>query len=475
MTIPKPTHPRKTAHRRWGVIAAATVFALVLVVVGTVVVLKTRTAAHGQSSDWQPPPQPLLASSMQVRPVTGWRTNIVDVGPFPPASPGDPATAPKFATAVSPFDSNPLVGSTGDSAYFRVGDPSSSSSQWWLIGIDVRDGSRLFPAVPLRTSGRPPRCYLNGPDALLCIENSTDNVRFWVVDSHTGAVTRTGLTDLRTYTGTLGVQQVGMYALATTQAEGVRGIGPSAETTWVVPGNGEVDQANPGIRDIQPIELATQKSGPAADGRVVFSVSKGTIINPGGADGGQQLKTTVYPGGFASEISNGGDRPIVQFFDESGSRVGEEIPGGMLADSVSELPLVGLAPSGWAAYSASGQKLLQQSGPLPAQTRLIGSTLYVMGDPGWHQYNLLTGSRGKDCSYGLGEGGYVASDGRAAVLTSGNATVGLETSGVELASCNTLWTISSPPGSFRHVWRINTTLVQLSDDGTELMSLVAPE
>ncbi|SCX29127.1 hypothetical protein SAMN02799620_04755 [Mycolicibacterium fluoranthenivorans] len=473
--MPMPTDPQKGVARRWGVIAAATVFIVVLAAVGTVVVLKTIKAdPRERPSDWHPPLQPLLASSMQVQPIVGWRTPVLDVGPFPSASPDTVPTELRFATNVSAFDSTPFVGSTGDRAYFRVGDAGSSSPQWWLIGIDVRDGGRLFPAVPLPTTSRPPQCYLNGPDALLCIENATENVRFWTIDGHTGAVTHTGFTPLRTYTGNLGVQQVGIYALATTQSEGVRGIGSTAETTWSVPGNGDVDQGSSSIRDIPPIELATQKSGRAADTRVVFSIANGTIVSPRTTDGSRQLKTTVYPGGFAAEVSRGDERPTVQFFDESGGRVGQEVPGGTLADSVAELPVVALAPSGWAAYSAQGEKLLQQPGAMPAQTRLIGSTLYAMGDSGWHQYNLVTGAQGKDCSYGLGEGGYIASDGKAAVLTSGNATVGLETSGVDLASCNTLWTTNSAPGSFRHVWRINTTLVQLSDDGKELMSLVAP-
>jgi hypothetical protein len=44
----------------------------------------------------------------------------------------------------------------------------------------------------------------------------------------------------------------------------------------------------------------------------------------------------------------------------------------------------------------------------------------------------------------------------------------------DLATCDTQWPLSSAVGSFRDVWRVNTTLVQLSDDGTELVSLVAP-
>jgi hypothetical protein len=70
--------------------------------------------------------------------------------------------------------------------------------------------------------------------------------------------------------------------------------------------------------------------------------------------------------------------------------------------------------------------------------------------------------------------GYIGSDGAVGVLEDGNPHVGLVTTAIDLKTCDTLWTLKSAIGSFRDVWRINTTLVQLSDDGTELMSLVAP-
>ncbi|MDT5339049.1 MAG: hypothetical protein QOD90_4554, partial [Mycobacterium sp.] len=113
------------------------------------------------------------------------------------------------------------------------------------------------------------------------------------------------------------------------------------------------------------------------------------------------------------------------------------------------------------------------------ETRLIGSTFFAR-DPNdrttrrWQQYKLGTGAKGNECNYDMGSG-YVATDGKVGVFESGNPNVGLVTKAMDLASCETLWSIESPIGSFRDVWRINTTLVQLSDDGTELMSLVAPK
>ncbi|MHA3018749.1 hypothetical protein ACXPWS_00585 [Mycobacterium sp. BMJ-28] len=407
-----------------------------------------------------------------MRPIVGWRSSLATLGVISAAN--DSLSRNIFATNISPFDSSPLVGNLGDNAYFMAGDPASVSPKWWLVGIDVRDGRRLFPAVQLTESERPPQCYLNGLDALLCVANDTDNVTAWTIDAHNGAVIYTGPTDLRTFTGKLGTHQVGIYAVAATESSGVYGVGPHAETTWFVPGNGDIDQAYPGTRDFQSQTLATQGSGQSADSRVVFSVKDGAVLKPRIDDGGTLTGTAIYPGGFAAEIANRNDSSTVQFFDEAGARVGEEVPGGTLGEGTLNLPIVKLKQDEWAAYSVQGRKLIQQSTSAPSQTRLIGTTLFAMGDSGWHQYDLESGSEGKRCNYGLGEGGYIANAGNVVVLSSGNATVGLETTGADLASCDTLWTLSSAAGSFRHVWRINTTLVQISDDGTELMSLVAP-
>jgi hypothetical protein len=67
-----------------------------------------------------------------------------------------------------------------------------------------------------------------------------------------------------------------------------------------------------------------------------------------------------------------------------------------------------------------------------------------------------------------------ATDGKVAIFESNTPNVGLGTKAVDLATCDVLWSIESPVESFRGVWRIDTALVQLSDDGTELTSLVAP-
>ncbi|BBZ15150.1 hypothetical protein [Mycobacterium branderi] len=187
----------------------------------------------------------------------------------------------------------------------------------------------------------------------------------------------------------------------------------------------------------------------------------------------------MYPGGFAAEIRIGQDLPRVQFFDDTGKRMSRKSIEGSLNTAALDLPLVEALRNTWAVYTPDGGKLLEVADGRPVETRLIGTTLYVGAPanedgPAWHQYNLRTGVEGKGCDYHLDSASYIGTDGSAAVAEYGNPNVGGVTEAFDLATCDTLWTVRSPIGSLHQLWRINTTLVQLSDDGTELVSLVAP-
>jgi hypothetical protein len=304
-----------------------------------------------------------------------------------------------------------------------------------------------------------------------------ENTTAWVIDARSGTVTHTGPTNLRTYPAELMVHQVGIWAVAETQYQGVYGIGPNAETTWFVPGDGSVDQNYLGTRDIGPPDLATQTSG-GLDFKVVFALSDGKVIKPKVSDDAAQQETVVYPGGFAAVIEYNETRRGVQFFDVTGKQLSREGVPGLLDNHATDLPMVNLTSGGWAVYTPDGGKLLEESGKAPQESRLIGTTLYLKrsGDSmarHWQPYDLRTGAKGKECNYDLGTG-YLGTDGKVGVFESGNPNVGLVTKGIDLTTCEALWQVQSPVGSFRDVWRINTTLVQLSDDGTELTSLVAP-
>jgi hypothetical protein len=86
---------------------------------------------------------------------------------------------------------------------------------------------------------------------------------------------------------------------------------------------------------------------------------------------------------------------------------------------------------------------------------------------------ILVGVKGKTCDFNM-DYRYLGTDGTVGVFQVDNPQVGLVAKARHLTTCDTLWELPSQVGSLARVWRVNTTLVQLSDDGTELMSLVAP-
>jgi hypothetical protein len=444
-------------------------------------------SSDGVRAAWQRPPQTLLSAAVRVQPVPGWRTSLADLGV--PASPpaGDPS---RIATDNDPFESRPLIGYIDDRAYFLANGPAIPTKQWWLIGIDARSGRPLFAPVALDVGSAAPECRLNGPAMVLClrddgdIRNTVDGGIAWVVDVNRGAVTFTGPTDLRTYPGPLNVVQVGIYTVAESMNKGVYGVGPNAETTWFVPGDGSVDQKHIDYGDGAAPTIATQTtSGRGSLGKVVFSLTDGRVVSPALQENAQQRTTVVYAGGFASDVAVGQDLSEVQLFNDSGERTTQRSIDGSLTNRVKNtgpgIPIVSLrGKDRWAVFAPDGGKLLEESGDAPEDTLLIGQRLLVRDYSDsvtirWKQFDLQTGEQGKTCEHSMGYP-YLGTDGTAAVFGDGNANIGLVTKARDLATCDTLWTITSPAGSFRDVWRINTTLVQLSDDGTELMSLVAP-
>jgi len=411
---------------------------------------------------------------MRKQPVPGWKTTLAQLGVPGPG---------KIATNSDPGWSTPFVGGLGDRAYFVASGPSAQSTQWWLTGISVHDGRPLFPPAPLSTEQLPPHCFLNGPDSVFCLRNDTHAVTAWVIDAHSGKILFIGPTDLRVYPPTLTVRQVGIYAVAETNKQGVHGIGPHAETTWFVRGDGTVHEKDSGTTNVAPLTVATQTAADrGSDGRVVFSLSDGHVIKPETDGDSEQQSTLVYPGGFAAEIRSGGrlSVPKVEFFNDSGKRTSRVSVAGEIVTSVvgkPDLPIIeSNTPNNWAVFTPEGGKLLEVSGDAPAYSLLIGSRLFVQepangAERHWQQYDLQTGAKGRACEADML--GYIGSDGAVAVLKNGNANIGLVTKAIDLQTCDTLWTLRSE-GSFRNVWRVGATLVQLSDDGTQLMSLVAP-
>lgn len=420
-----------------------------------------------RDSNWTPPPQTFLASRMDVRPVTGWTLRIGEVG-LPPGS--------TFASSAEPIWSQPFVGDQGSRGFLIARTPDAAGSQWWLVGVDAHTGGRLFGPVRLDAATYSPECFLNGPEAVVCLRDGDQGGTAWVVDTRSGLVTFTGPTDLRTSSGALHVVQAGWYAVAQTTGQGVFGIGPRAETTWFVPGKGQVATRTSRATNVAPQTLATQAAG--GDETTVFSLADGRVVTPELDEGLSSASAVVYPGGFAVEVvdSQSTSMPVgVEFFDIVGNRMGRVDGSGFLSTSSMDVPIVESAPNP-SVYSPAGHKLADISRfETGDPALLIGTTLFVGGQSFEHdpqQYDLTSGSEGKACKVTLSN--YLATDGKVAIFQSRNPGVGLVTKAVDLATCDVLWSIESPIDSLRDVWRIDTSLVQLSDDGTELTSLVAP-
>lgn len=427
---------------------------------------------RGRDANWEPPQQLFLTSPMRDQPVPGWRVSSEDLG-LPAAD--SPSGQPRIADSTEPYGSYPLIGNLEDNAYF-LARTDAAHPDWWLVGLDIRTGHRLFLPVPLG-SGRPPECFLNGPHALLCLSHEAADTA-WVIDSHNGHIVYHGETDLAASGNRFRVEQVGTYAVAAKTDQGVYGIGTRAETTWFVPGDGKVGQGVIGTPDFAPLNLATQTvAGRGPDRMLVFSVVDGTVIKPKLDSETRTQTAAVFPGGFALEMIAPGSLTVdaIGFFDYEGNEIGRTPSRGSLDALTRNLPTV-TSSSGAAMYSAEGYLLAEIAEYHSGYGALmIGDRLYVdrpRADDRYQEYNLRTGEKVKTC--GRDMTGYIGSDGEVGVFSVGNPNTGLSTRGVDLASCTVSWDISSAPGSWRHVWRINTTLVQLSDDGTELMSLVAP-
>jgi hypothetical protein len=230
-----------------------------------------------------------------------------------------------------------------------------------------------------------------------------------------------------------------------------------------------------------PPTHTTQGTGASTSNRkVVFSVVDGSVITPDLSPQRSPRSAIVYPGGFAVHVEPAESTPThtdgVEFFDDRGKQLGSADIDGSFAPFPTGLPIV-TSGSDATVFGPRGDELAKVSGYSDTSTFLVGPTLFVEDssryESAWRRVDLSTGTtKGEDCRTSMD--GFLASDGTVGVFARGNPNVGAMTTAVDLSSCEVKWSISSPVGSFRDVWRADTTLVQLSDDGTELSSLVSP-
>jgi len=472
-----------TVRRRWPIVLAALLLTVV-VVTALLVAWWIRDGGSARPA-WQQPAQVLLPS-MRVPPMPGWRIAVTDLG-LPAATPGL-ADGSSVTTEDDPSESTPFVGYVGERAFFVARKPGTSGTQWWLIGVNVRDGSRLFEPVPLDIANAPPDCFVNRPTMLFCLRddgdlrNNVDGGVTWVIDARAGKVSYFGPTDLRTYPGELNVRQVGIYAVAESMDEGVYGVGATAEPTWFIPGDGSLAQNDGGDGTAPPFAIETPE-GRESNTTVVFSLVDGSVVAPTPGERLRQLGAQVYPGGFAVEMTTEEDRTLydpdeIWFFDNTGKRVGQVDVSAELARSSPDVPIVASSPES-IVYSVDGRPIAEVPHVgVNTGIRLAGARLFVDESespalPRWAQYDLTTGVKGKTCEFDMSYR-YLGTDGSVGVFRIDNPAVDRVAKAVDFATCGTLWELPSKAGSYSRVWRIDTTLVQLSDDGTELMSLVPP-
>jgi hypothetical protein len=416
----------------------------------------TEEQPHAETSVAGLPQQTLLSSTMRQQPVPGWETTVKDLG-LPPG------------TVVRP------VGNIGDRGVFL----GITGEGWWLLGLDVTNGQRVFGPVRLGMSGDATdfNCYVNGPPTVLCVRQGPDPKvpsTAWAVDTSSGTLTFDGPTDLRVARtdDQPSLEQIGDYAVATVTGRGIYGVGTRGELTWFVPGNGLLPaQFTKTARDSTPSTLAVQGSGRVGD--IVFSVVDGQIVKPSVPQNVQLGQAVVYPGGFGYEFTEGTDlTERVAFFDNTGKKVSEPEGGGRLETRSLDLPIVG-SDSNVRVYSIDGRKLLDLPPSVPSpDARLIGSRFYISTDADhriWQQFDLRTGKAGKACEGASLGYQYIASDGEVAVALTAESPG----RGVNLATCDNLWSIPGPkPHEAKELWKVSTTLVQRTDD--KLFSLVAP-
>lgn len=448
------TH-RPAPRRRWWFFGAVLLLTAALVVV--LVVERTSEKRPPSVSQLGLPEQLLLTSPMNREPIAGWTVTARELDL--PAG-----------TFVRP------IGTVGSKARFL----GVTNEGWWVVGIDVASGHRLFAPVRLGASDDALNfgCFVNGPTMVLCVRQDRDTAkptRTWVVNTANGMLSFDGPTDLQLppTVNHPALYQVGNYVVAAVAGEGIHGVGAHGELTWFVPGSGQLNQSGGWHRDGGPQTLAVQSGQGTSGGDAVSSVESGHAVTPPVPTGERGGQAVAYPGGFGYEYRGaGGTLPRVAFFDDSGKELGRPDVAGTLRTGSLDLPMVETA-SDDVVYSLRARKLVEMPASVRnPSARLIGPRLFVSSDESqrwWQQYDLRTSSKGPLCDIQDLGFGYIGSDG-AVAITLGSAT---PAQAVDLSTCRTLWALTGSTASMsKQVWRVDTALLERTND--ELSSLVAP-
>ena len=411
-------------------------------------------------SQWTPPRQALLPPLLR-QPVPGWRTGVVDLG----------LSADARINAGKSSWEYPIIKTTSSRTYLLASTPGPPQ-QWWLAGIDGTSGHPLFPAVPMGTRREEPRCFPNGADVVCISDPIVEPSTAWVIDGQSGALIYTGPTELRLHYGAQpSVDQTPNYLVAMEKGIGAYGVGRRAEKTWYVPGFG--DGLGSTADDIA--------FGGKGQGSVrMFSVKDGRQWSPRLPSDAVFTNADFFEGGFAGEFDSGSSHRFVQLFDSKGNPINDSRIKGWLAGVAGNLVKV-LDSDVLSIYDTHGRKVLEMPSDSPRNAYLIGTRLWISDDKTntlhyvYRAHDISSGAIGKPCPLDFSD--YLGTDGAVIVRAprgSEKAASGQPLAqAYNLTTCELAWTIPRPPGSLSTVERLGDTLVRLSDDGTELFSLVS--
>lgn len=460
MYISPPAPPAPTARRRrWPLIIAAIATVLTVVSGGGIWWWFLGGAESWARSQWTPPKQALL-SPLQRQPIPGWRTGIADLG------------LPAEARINAGKDSweYPVIKTTSSRTYLLASTPGPPE-QWWLAGIDGTSGRPLFPAVPMGKTRETPRCFPNGADVVCISDPIVAPATAWVIDGHSGTLIYTGPTELRLHYGAQpSVDRTPNYLVAMEKGIGAYGVGRHAEKTWFVPGFG--DGLGSTADDIA-------FGGKGHGGIVMFSVKDGRQWSPRVPSDAVFSGHHFFEGGFAGDFDAESGHRFVQLFDRKGNPINDRRIKGWLTDVTGNLLKVLGLDHVLSIYDTRGRKLLAMPSRSPRNTYLIGTRLWISDETNslhyvYRAHDIPSGAIGKPCPLDFSD--YRGTDGAVIVRAptgSDNAAVGQPLAqAYNLTTCELAWTIPRPPGSLGTVERLGDTLVRLSDDGTELFSLV---
>jgi hypothetical protein len=445
-----PAAPARHQHWQFTVLALATV--LTLAITATVWWISNGSQARTRSQ-WQPPNVAQL-QSMRTKPVAGWTTDVVSLG-LPSSS--------TITTGDAPWLRGPVIEIPNQRAVVLARSPGPVTAQWWLVGVDTSNGRPLFRPVPLNATARTPSCFVNGPD-VVCIDDDQAAATAWVVEVSTGRLVYTGPSKVRTITGPFKAEQVGNYLVASTEREGIYGVGADTQTTWFIPN--------------AAVAFGYHNDDIAVGGRTtLFALKDGAAITPDFPRGANVHSMTFFDGGFAAEFVVGADPSFFQFFDTAGKLTSTEHVGGFyISGSSANLTSI-VGDVGFRIYGPTGHELLDVDGPAPKGMQLIGTTLWLGNPDGgatsFQSYDMRTGDKGNACEFDAYDG-YLGTDGSVFVRAPSNYSSDDLAKAYDLATCQLVWSIPRPKGSMGRVNRVDNTLLEVSDDGTELWSLVPP-